>query len=303
METNSPQDTDIRFSDRLKAWSQYVLPHYALSNFMYYLTRSTRPWWKNSFIQWFANQYKVDMREADDSDFRSYRSFNAFFTRALKPGARPIDTSSTSIISPVDGQISQLGGIKNERVFQAKGRHYSLLELLAGDSIWAKQFEDGLFATIYLSPKDYHRIHAPVTGQLIKMTHVPGRLFSVSPATTRAVPRLFARNERVISYFDSDAGPLAVIMVGALFVASMETVWQGVITPPHGKHIAHWHYDLKNNQENQTIISLNKGQELGRFNMGSTVILLFSKNSVRWNPLAAAGHNVKMGVPMAEILT
>jgi len=303
MQTNSTQDASSRFSDRLKAWPQYILPHYALSNFMYYLTRSTQRWWKNGFINWFANQYKVDMSEACDSDLRSYSSFNAFFTRPLKPEVRPIDALPRSIISPVDGQISQAGSIKNERIFQAKGQEYSLLELLAGDTQWANQFKDGEFATIYLSPKDYHRIHAPISGQLIKMTHVPGRLFSVSPATTRAVPRLFARNERVISYFNTNAGPLAVIMVGAIFVASMETVWQGVITPPHGKNISQWTYGSKNNKENQNIISLDKGHELGRFNMGSTVILLFCKNSVEWKPIMAAGNAIKMGQSMAKMLT
>jgi len=296
MKNNSSQDPDIRFSDRLKAWPQYPLPHYALSNFMFLLTRSTTKWWKNIFIRWFANQYKVDMSEACDPNLKNYPCFNAFFTRPLKQEARPIDESSTSVVSPVDGQVSQAGEINNERLFQAKGQEYSLSELLGGDEQWVNQFNDGSFTTIYLSPKDYHRIHIPIAGRLTKMTHVPGRLFSVSPATTRAVPRLFARNERVISYFDTEAGPLALIMVGAIFVASMETTWQGVITPPHGKNIRHWNYE-----ENQNVTSLNKGQELGRFNMGSTVILLFPKHSVQWNNLMYPGNSVKMGQAIAKI--
>ncbi len=254
------------------------------------------------FTQWFAKQYNVNMSEASNPDLKGYPSFNAFFTRALKPEARPVDESTNSIISPVDGHVSQAGAIKNGRIFQAKGRDYSLIELLGGDTHWAGQFEDGQFTTIYLSPKDYHRIHIPITGRLLKMSHVPGRLFSVNPATARVIPRLFARNERVISYFDTDSGPIALIMVGAIFVASMETTWEGVITPPHGKKIRHWNYEPGNNKENQNVISLNKGQELGRFNMGSTVILLFPKNRIRWNTLMTAGAALKMGQSIADIL-
>jgi phosphatidylserine decarboxylase len=190
----------------------------------------------------------------------------------------------------VDGAISQIGDIKNKRIFQAKGRDYSLLELLGGDVYAAEKFENGKFATLYLSPKDYHRIHIPIDGRLTAMTHVPGRLFSVSPATTRAIPRLFARNERVIAYFDTQAGPMAMVLVGAIFVASIDTVWMGEVTPPAGKEIRNWKYnpDSAGNQ-------FSKGEEIGRFNMGSTVILLFGQDKIRWQDDLMSGDAIQMG--------
>jgi len=276
--------------DFLKAWPSYFLPHHALSRLMHKITRSENEWWKDRFTRWFVKRFKVDMSLAKEPALDAYSHFNAFFTRALKPGVRPVDQDPTSLVSPVDGAISQIGDIKNKRIFQAKGRDYSLLELLGGDVYAAEKFENGKFATLYLSPKDYHRIHIPIDGRLTAMTHVPGRLFSVSPATTRAIPRLFARNERVIAYFDTQAGPMAMVLVGAIFVASIDTVWMGEVTPPAGKEIRNWKYnpDSAGNQ-------FSKGEEIGRFNMGSTVILLFGQDKIRWQDDLMSGDAIQMG--------
>lgn len=280
--------------DFLKAWPTYFLPQHALSRVMHVLTRSEIYWWKSHFTRWFVKQFKVDMSQAQEPDLEAYASFNAFFTRALRPDARPVSGDPTNIICPVDGAISQLGDIQKGRIFQAKGRDYSVLELLGGDVRSAELFEDGKFATLYLSPKDYHRIHIPIDGKLSAMSHVPGRLFSVSPATTRAVPRLFSRNERVTAYFETDAGPMAVVMVGAIFVASIETIWAGEVTPPAGKEIRHWKYNTK-----VPTFHFSKGDEIGRFNMGSTVILLFGKDRVNWMDNIRAGEQVQMGQTLA----
>ena len=302
----SPSDHAATWRDHLKATPQYLLPHFLLSNLMYRITRIRVKWWKNWFISWFINQYKVDMSEALNSNPQTYACFNDFFTRPLKPQARPIASSTDALICPVDGTISQVGDIQTNRIFQAKGRDYNLSELLGGEHEWADLFQNGQFATIYLSPKDYHRIHMPIKGQLTQMSLVPGRLFSVSPATTRSVPKLFARNERVINYFYTDIGPVAVILVGAIFVAGIETVWHGQITPPHGTKSHHWLYETPGNEkiikDKQKLISLDRGDELGRFNMGSTVILLFSKDQVKWTEIAMPGTPVKMGQPLATIL-
>lgn len=282
--------------DFLKAWPSYLLPQHALSRVMHVLTRSEVYWWKSRFTRWFVKQFKVDMSLAQDPDLESYTSFNAFFTRALRPDARPITEQTESIACPVDGAISQLGDIKNGRIFQAKGRDYSLLELLGGDVRASEQYEGGKFATLYLSPKDYHRIHIPTDGKLTAMSHVPGRLFSVSPATTRAVPRLFARNERVVIYFDTEAGPMVMVLVGAIFVASIETVWAGEVTPPAGKEIRHWKYNPEDPQN-----FYKKGSEIGRFNMGSTVILLYGQDRVDWLENITAGDSIQMGQALATL--
>lgn len=282
------------FIDYLKSWPTYILPQHALSRVMHAVTRSNIYWWKNRFTRWFVNHFQVDMSLAQEPDLETYPNFNTFFTRELRPDARPIVGDSKTLISPVDGAVSQLGDIKNGRIFQAKGRDYSLLELLGGDVRAADQFEDGKFATLYLSPRDYHRIHIPLAGKLTAMTHVPGRLFSVSPATARAVPRLFARNERVIAYFDTESGPMAMVLVGAIFVASIETVWAGEVTPPAGKEIRHWKYDADLAEH-----SFQKGSEIGRFNMGSTVILLHATNTIDWLTNIKAGGSVQMGQALA----
>ncbi len=281
--------------DYIKAWPSYLLPHHALSRIMHAITRSEIHWWKTAFTRWFVKQFKVDMSLALEPDLDTYPNFNAFFTRALHADARPVVTDKNLLACPVDGAISQLGAIKDGRIFQAKGRDYTLLELVGDDIKRAQQFEDGDFATIYLSPRDYHRIHLPIAGKLTAMTHIPGRLFSVSPSTARAVPRLFARNERVVAYFDTDIGPLAMVMVGAIFVASIETVWAGEVTPPAGRQIRHWDYDSATPAH-----QFQKGDEIARFNMGSTVILLTGKNAIHWLDSIQATDDMQMGQPIAK---
>jgi phosphatidylserine decarboxylase len=283
------------FRDYIKAIPQYLLPHHALSAVMFKLTRSRTEWFKNWLIKYVVQHYQVDMSSAREENPTAYPYFNKFFTRALKPEARPICHDHNHVACPVDGTVSQAGKIEDGRIFQAKGRDYTLHELLGGSEKWTKAFEDGSFATIYLSPRDYHRIHSPLDGDLNEMIHVPGRLFSVSPATTRVIPRLFARNERVISVFDTDFGPMAVILVGAIFVSSMDTVWAGTVTPPAGKKIRHWEYDEKH-------FSLKKGDELGRFNMGSTVVVLFAKDKINWANNITPSQSVTMGQSLAHRL-
>jgi len=296
MSTPSPtQEKGASLVDYLKAWPTYLLPHHALSRVMHAITRSKIHWWKTHFTRWFVKQFKVDMSLAQEPNLDTYPSFNAFFTRALHADARPIVADEKLLACPVDGAISQLGEIKDGRIFQAKGRDYTLLELLGGDRDKADQFADGSFATIYLSPRDYHRIHTPIDAALTAMSHIPGRLFSVSPATARAVPRLFARNERVIAYFDTDIGPMAMVMVGAIFVASIETVWAGEVTPPAGHQVRHWDYDSKDPSH-----QFRKGDEIARFNMGSTVILLMAKDAIKWQDNLHAADAVQMGQAVAQ---
>lgn len=275
---------------------QYLLPHHLLSQVMYWITRSEWRPLKDFAIRKAIQLYKVDMQEATDPDPGNYRSFNDFFTRTLREDARPLAKEKNAVLSPVDGTVSQAGRIEDGRIFQAKRHDYSLHELIGGDPKWSAAFEGGSFATIYLSPSNYHRIHIPLAGTLKKMIHVPGRLFSVSPATTRAVPRLFARNERVVNLFDTEAGPMAVIMVGAIFVASMDTVWAGTVTP-RGRQVQQWDYGRKST----TGTKLRKGAEMGRFNMGSTVILLFGKDAVAWSEQLVPDSKVQMGQKIATL--
>lgn len=274
--------------DYLKILPQYLLPQHLLSQLMYVLTRARLRVWKDWQIRWFIRRYGVDMRVAEQSDPLAYENFNSFFTRALKAGARPIAAGLNEIVCPVDGAVSQIGGISKGRIIQAKGRDYSLLELLGGSEERAAPFLQGQFATLYLSPKDYHRIHMPVTGRLREMVYVPGRLFSVNALSVRSIPRLFARNERVAAIFDTEIGAMAVVMVGAMFVGSIETVWAGTITPPYRSRLQRWDYLTQD-----TVIE--RGAELGRFNMGSTVIVLFESGDVTWNSALAAGSAVRMG--------
>jgi phosphatidylserine decarboxylase len=291
----SKENNHPSVNDYLKALPQYILPHHALSSVMYKLTRSRNELFKNWLIKYVVRNYNVDMSAAVEEEPTAYPYFNKFFTRPLKPEARPIVKGDHNIACPVDGTVSQAGAIEQGRIFQAKGRDYTLHELLGGNDEWAQAFDKGNFATIYLSPRDYHRIHCPLDGTLKEMIHVPGRLFSVSPATTRVVPRLFARNERVISIFETEFGPMAVILVGAIFVSSMDTVWAGTITPPAGKNIQHWNYADRP-------FSLKKGDEMGRFNMGSTVILLFARNKMQWSQTLQAAQSVQMGQSIGESL-
>jgi len=284
------------FIDRLFALVLQLLPHHLLSALMYTLTRSEWPVLKRLLINTAIRVYRIDMSIAEHSDPEQYTSFNEFFTRALKPETRPLTTEHRSVACPVDGSISEAQQINNGLLFQAKGQYYSLQELLGGDKEWAERFADGNFATIYLSPRDYHRIHMPLSGRLIKMTHVPGRLFSVNNSCARTIPRLFSRNERIVNLFETEAGPMAVIMVGAIFVASMDTVWAGCVAP-RSRSTTVWNYAGDVPQP----IELEKGAEMGRFNMGSTVILLFGKDTVHWSDSLQNGAKVKIGEEIGKV--
>jgi phosphatidylserine decarboxylase len=290
------EDRRAGVADYLFAGLLYLLPHHLLSRIIFRITRIRRDVIKNAMIRSFVSVYKVDMSEAETADPTAYPTFNSFFTRSLKTGARIISGGAEDIAGPADGRLSQAGTIRNGRIFQAKGRDYSLEELLGGNPEWCERFRDGQFATIYLSPRDYHRVHAPVAGRLVQMTYVPGRLFSVSPSTTRVVPRLFSRNERVVCFFDTAAGPMAVILVGAIFVASVDTVWAGNITPSPHHALRHWHYG------DQDVV-LSRGQELGRFNMGSTVILLFARDRTNWIDTLAPEAHLRMGQCIGHLQT
>lgn len=275
--------------DKLFVLSQYVTPQLAVSRLAGRLADNDRsPALKNRVIKWFIGRYGVDMSEAAESDPEAYPSFNAFFTRALKPGLRPLAEGEKTLVSPVDGAISQLGQVTGDRVFQAKGQSFSLSELLGGDELTTESFSGGKFATIYLSPKDYHRIHMPVAGTLRQMIHIPGKLFSVNPVTAENVPNLFARNERVACIFDTAAGPMAMVLVGAMIVGSVETRWAGVVAPG-SKEVTSTRY------QGEQAIEFAKGEEMGRFRLGSTVVLVMPKGTVTWNSDQVAGKTVRLG--------
>ncbi|WP_022958498.1 archaetidylserine decarboxylase [Spongiibacter tropicus] len=269
---------------------QYLLPQHLLSRLVGKLAECRLPWLKNLLIRRFITQYKVDMSEAVDSAPEAYANFNAFFTRALKDGARPIDDAP--VVCPADGAISQLGEINRGRIFQAKGQDYSLQTLLGDDKALTAEFDGGSFATIYLSPRDYHRVHMPVDGTLRSMTYVPGKLFSVNTTTAENVRSLFARNERAICVFDTEFGPMAMILVGAMIVAGIETVWDGQIAPPP-RQITTRNYP-------QDAPTLKKGEEMGRFKLGSTVILLFGKDKIDWLDKFEALTPTRLGEALAE---
>lgn len=276
--------------ERLFIASQYLLPHHLLSRLIGCAAECRVGWFKNRLIGWFAKQYQVDMSEAQAEDLTSYQHFNDFFTRALKDGARPLDQTAGAVLCPADGAVSQLGKIEHGRIFQAKGHSFSLVELLGGDSERAAPFMGGDFATIYLSPKDYHRVHMPLAGTLREMVYVPGRLFSVNQTTAENVPELFARNERVVCLFDTERGPMAVVLVGAMIVASIETVWAGLVTPPK-RTLKTVRYD----EAARAPVMLDKGAELGRFKLGSTAIVLFGAEQISWAEPLAANSAVRMG--------
>jgi phosphatidylserine decarboxylase len=282
-------------ADYLFALPQYLLPHHAISRLVLWLTRCRVVWLKNGLMTWFIRRFNVNMAEAEQGDYRQFDFFNAFFTRALKPGARPLAHGDNLILCPVDGAVSQVGAIRNDTIFQAKGHDYSATTLLGGDATLAKQFANGQFATLYLSPRDYHRIHMPVAGTLKQMIYVPGRLFSVNPKTVRCIPGLFARNERVVALFDTAFGPMAMVLVGAINVACIETVWHGVVTPPHRNPVQRWVYT------EQTPINLVKGEEMGRFNMGSTVVCLFANDKLQFDAAITPGAAVQMGRKLALV--
>ena len=276
---------------RLFVWLQYLLPQHALSRLILAATRVRSAWFKNWTIRSFLKLYSVDMSEAAESDPERYGTFNEFFTRGLKEGARPIAPDATDIASPVDGCVSAAGCLVRDRLLQAKGRSYRVTDLLAGQS-WAPRFEGGSFVTIYLAPYNYHRVHMPLRGELRETVYVPGRLFSVNAVTVQHVPDLFARNERVLTLFDSAAGQFAVVLVGALNVGSIATVWAGDITPAARRAIA---------IIPATPTLLEKGAELGRFNMGSTVILLFEPNRARWQTGLGADSAVRVGQSLGAV--
>jgi phosphatidylserine decarboxylase len=288
--------TGASATDYLKSLPLYLLPHHAISRLSYRLTRVATPWFKNALIRWFAANYRVNWSESRYQRAEDFRDFNAFFTRELRAGARSIEGDDRSIVSPADGHISQLGDIDKDSIFQAKGHSYSLTELLGGDAVRASAFHNGSFMTVYLSPRDYHRVHMPLSGRLRETVYIPGRLFSVATHTVKTVPRLFARNERLVTIFDSDAGPMAVILVGAINVAAIETVWSGQETPPHRAAI-----EVKD--LSSRAVSLARGAELGRFNMGSTVIILFGYHAASWLAKYRATQPVRMGQTLGQILT
>ncbi|WP_293369945.1 archaetidylserine decarboxylase [Nevskia sp.] len=287
--------SDASLGDQLFAAVQRCLPTRALSALMYRIAEIDSPAFKNPFIKAFMRGYPIDLAEAERETVEQYRHFNDFFTRALKHGARQQPKEPGVLSSPVDGRISQLGPIEDGRIFQAKGHDYTAAELLADDAL-AKAFDGGSFATIYLAPHNYHRVHLPFGGKLRSWTYVPGRLFSVNPATARAMPRLFSRNERMVAVFDTAFGPMAVVMVGALFVGGIETVWGGRLTPPHDRGTAPHHH-----HPDQTV-ALARGDEVGRFHMGSTVVLLAPKGALDWDSQLVAGQALRLGQPLARVL-
>ena len=287
--------------DKLKVLPQYFIPQHFLTSLVYRLTRCETPWFKNFIINKFIKVFKVDMSLALNPDPESYSSFNTFFTRELSADARPIQLDEKNILCPVDGSVSQIGNIAKENddddtIIQAKGKSYTLKHLLLEDEL-VNMFSGGTFATLYLAPKDYHRIHMPISGKLSRMIYVPGKLFAVNAHTARAVNAVFAKNERVINIFHTDIGPMAMIMVGALFVGSMETVWAGQITPDKNRIINNVQYS------DHEAVRLQQGQEMGRFNMGSTVILLFPKSIIQWSAEMVADKTIVMGEKVARVNT
>lgn len=276
-------------SERLTVALQYLLPKQALT-----VLAGKFAGWRGgavttAVIRRFVRRYGVNMAEAANPDVAAYASFNEFFTRPLRDGVRPL--AEADFVCPVDGAISQFGTIERDQIFQAKEHRYATSALLGGDAELAARFDNGAFATLYLSPRDYHRIHMPCAGRLSRMIHVPGELFSVNPATARGVPGLFARNERVVCVFESDSGPFVLVLVGATIVGSMATVWHGVVNPPRPGSLREWRYD-------EAAVQLDKGAEMGRFLLGSTVVMLFPRDTLAFNPAWQAGAAVRMGEPM-----
>ena len=277
-------------SDRLAVLPQYLLPKQAMTRLAGRIASAEGGAFTTRLIRWFVGRYGVNMAEAAEPDIARYPSFNAFFTRALKPGARPLAEAKWSC--PVDGAISQIGPLEGERLVQAKGHSYTATALLGGEAVLAREFEDGHFATLYLSPRDYHRIHMPAAGRLRRMIHVPGELFSVNPTTARGVPGLFARNERVVCVFDGETAPFVMVLVGATVVGSMATTWHGVVNPPRSGQLRDWTYAPGD-------VSLSRGQEMGRFLLGSTVVMLFPPGPLSFNPGWVPGGAIRMGEVMA----
>ncbi len=278
--------------EKLATGILFCLPQHWISRIVFRLTRIETPAIKNAIIRLYTWMFKLNMAEAAEPDPLGYPTMNALFTRALKPEARPLPEDETILVSPADGVVSEFGSIDNTLLLQAKGHWYSHDLLLGGHAELSRPFNDGLFATVYLSPRDYHRVHMPFSGRLTEMIYIPGRLHSVSLMTTRNIPEIFTRNERVVCLFDTDAGRMAVVLVGAINVAAIETVWAGLITPPPGKEAVLTRYDEP--------IELKRGDELGRFNMGSTVVVLMEKEAFEWEPGLMRYSGVRMGEALAK---
>ena len=278
-------------SDRLAVLPQYLFPKQALTSLAGKFASAQLGGLTTSVIRRFVARYNVNMAEAANPDITSYASFNDFFTRALKSGARPL--ADADLVCPVDGAISQFGPIARDQIFQAKGHSYSTTALVGGDAALGARFENGHFATLYLSPRDYHRIHMPCAGELTRMIHVPGELFSVNPTTARGVPGLFARNERVVCVFETARGPFVLVLVGATIVGSMATVWHGQVNPPRPGKLREWDYAAGQ-------VRLQKGEEMGRFLLGSTVVMLFPQGPLQFNPQWAPARPIQLGEAMAQ---
>ncbi|HEX6708283.1 MAG TPA: archaetidylserine decarboxylase [Albitalea sp.] len=278
-------------SDRLAVLPQYILPKQAMTALAGKAASARGGAMTTAAIRWFVKKYGVNMAEAANPDIASYPTFNEFFTRALKPGARPL--AQADLICPVDGAISRFGDMDHNKILQAKGHHYLAVQLVGGDEALATQFDHGSFATLYLAPKDYHRIHMPCDGRLTRMIHVPGALFSVNPPTARGIPGLFARNERVVCVFETARGPFVLVLVGATIVGSVATVWHGVVTPPRSREVREWRYDDR-------AITLKQGEEMGRFQLGSTVVMLFPRGDLVFNPKWAPDRAIRLGETMAN---
>ncbi|MGR9086589.1 MAG: archaetidylserine decarboxylase [Gammaproteobacteria bacterium] len=279
---------NVPIKQSLMTLPQAILPHHVLSRFLGFLSHCEHEAWKNLMIKRFGKFFNVNTKEAVTRNLDRYPSFNHFFTRQLKPDARPITTLEHGVACPVDGTVCQTGVITEGEVFLAKGKNFTVTALLGGDEGRANPFSNGVFTTIYLSPEDYHRVHMPLAGTLMESIYIPGRLFTVNSAAVKNVPDLYARNERVVCIFDTEAGPMALVLIGSIFSSSIETTWDGVITPSDKLEIRHWNYPF-----NPPVVK--KGEEIGRFNMGSTVILLFAENEVEWTTDLAVESRVRMG--------
>lgn len=284
---NQGEDIAVDAMTRILVCLQYLLPQQILSRIVYHATRWRWQPWKNLLIRWFVRHYQVDLSLAERRDASEYVHFNDFFTRALHADARSVTNTEPSVVSPVDGTVSAMGRITRGQLLQVKGKHYGVSELLS-DSALAAKFEGGTFITLYLSPRDYHRIHMPCAGKLLRMIHVPGRRFAVNRASVAGVPRLFARNERLVNLFETRHGPMALVMVGALCVGSLHTTWAGTLPPANRRNELDYNYAHLD-------INFRRGEEMGRFDMGSTVILLFPAARMRWQSDLKAGQSVRMG--------
>lgn len=281
--------------DRLFAFIQWCLPTRALSRLLHVLAEARAPWWKNLLIRGFVRLYRVNLREAEDPDPAAYSNFNAFFTRRLAAGTRPLPDDRDAVVCPVDGRLGAFGTVERGRLIQAKGAAYDVTALLGGREEWAAPFLAGRYATLYLAPGDYHRVHMPVHGMLRETLYVPGRLFGVNPASVRAIPRLFTRNERLVTLFETPVGPMAAVLVGAFGVGGISTVWDGDVTPPHRFAARHEAYP----NDGSRSVRLARGEELGAFRFGSTVVLLFGPGAIEWRKDLNTDHGLRMGETLA----